>query len=288
MEFDMRGKLLVSEWLYQALLYLYPKTFRAAYGQHMRLTFRDACRVAYRQNGAGGLLALWLPTLLDLFKSALEERARQGEITMSKARLIALAGPLTILAGALWVASSIGDFAFQTGLFRDEAFVGFVAIPFFFSFVPMLFALIGTRLRFHQSASALGRLGLALSVTGCAGVIVAVLAQVLLSGVAPEVEQGSWINYAAVICFLCIRIGYILFGVDTVRYQLLPHWNLLPLLVGSTVVLSLPFDWFGVPAFLPMQWASPFLHFATTGACWVLLGIAMMSQRREPQLTASI
>jgi len=89
----MRGELLVSERLYRALLYLYPKKFRAAYGQQMRLTFRDACRVAYRQNGAGGLLALWLPTLLDLFKSALEERARQGEITMSKARLIALAGP---------------------------------------------------------------------------------------------------------------------------------------------------------------------------------------------------
>ena len=118
----MRGELLVSERLYGALLYLYPKKFRAAYGQQMRLTFRDACRVAYRRNGAGGLLALWLPTLLDLFKSALEERARQGEITMSKARLIALAGPLTILVGALWVVASLGDFAFQNGLAGDETF----------------------------------------------------------------------------------------------------------------------------------------------------------------------
>jgi hypothetical protein len=38
------------------------------------------------------MLALWLPTLLDLFKSALEQRARQGEITMSKERLMASAG----------------------------------------------------------------------------------------------------------------------------------------------------------------------------------------------------
>ncbi len=44
----MRGGLLVSERLYGALLYLYPEKFRAAYGQQMRLTFRDACRVAYR------------------------------------------------------------------------------------------------------------------------------------------------------------------------------------------------------------------------------------------------
>jgi hypothetical protein len=288
MGFEMRGELLLSERLYGALLYLYPKKFRAAYGQQMRLTFRDACQVAYHRNGAGSLLALWLPTLLDLFKSALEERARQGEITMSKARLIALAGPLTIVVGALWVVSSIGDFAFQTGLFGDEAFVGFLAIPFFLSFVPMLLALIGTRLRFHQSGGVLGRLGLALSVAGCAGVIVSVLAHLLLSGVAPEVEQRTRVNYAAVVCLLSVRIGYILFGVDALRYRLLPRWNLLPLLLGSTVVLSLPFDWFGVPAFLPSQLASPFLHFASTGACWVLLGIAMMDQRREPQPAAAI
>jgi hypothetical protein len=207
---------------------------------------------------------------------------------MSKARLIALAGPLTIVVGALWVVSSIGHFAFQTGLFSDEALLGFVAIPFFFAFVPLLFALIGARLRFHQSAGVLGRLGLALSVAGCAGVVVFLLAHLLLSEAAPEVGQRPWVNYAAVGCVLSIRIGYILFGVDALRYRLLPRANLLPLLVGSTVVLSLPLDWFGVPAFLPSQWATPFLHFAITGACWVLLGIAVMDQRREPQLTAAI
>ena len=50
---------------------------------------------------------------------------------MSKERLIAWAGPLTIAVGALWVVASIGDFAFQTGLFSDEAFLGFLAFPFF-------------------------------------------------------------------------------------------------------------------------------------------------------------
>jgi hypothetical protein len=283
----MRGELLVSEWLYGALLYLYPKQFRVAYGQQMRQTFQDACRVAYHRNGAGGLLTLSLPTLLDLFKSALEERARQGEIAMSKAPLIALAGPLTILVGSVWLVASLGDFVLRTGLSSAETFVAFWSIPFFLSFVPMLFALIGMRLRFQQSAGVMGRLGLALSVAGCAGVVVSVLAHLLLSGVAPEVEQRTWVNYAALACFLSIRIGYILFGVDTLRYGLLPRWNLLPLLVGSTVVLSLPFDWFGVPSFLPVQWATPFLHFALTGACWVLLGIAMIDQRRGTQPTAA-
>lgn len=279
---------MVSEWLYWALLHLYPEEFRAAYGEQMRLTFGDACKIAYRRNGAGGLLALWIPTLFDLFKSALEERARQGESTMSKARLIVLAGPLTIVVGALWLVSSIGDFAFQTGVFSDEALLGLVAIPFFLSFVPLLFALIGTRLRFHPSAGVLGKVGLALSVAGCAGVLVFMLANSLLSQVASEVGQVPWVNYVGVSCVLSIRIGYILFGADALRYRLLPRGNLLPLLVGSTVVLSLPLDWFGVPAFLPSEWATPFLHFAITGACWVLLGIAMMDQKREPQPATAI
>ena len=284
----MRGELLLIERLYGGLLYLYPKPFRAAYGQHMRLTFRDACRVAYHRHGARGLVALWLPTLLDLLKSALEAWARHAEITMYKERLITLAGPLAILAGALWIMASIGDLAFQTRLFSAEALIGFLAIPFFLSFVPMLFALIGSHLRFHRSAGVTGRLGLSLSVAGCAGVIVLLLANILLSRVAPEVDQRSWVNYAAVVGILSIRIGYILFGVAALRYRLLPRWNLLPLLVGLTIVLSLPFDWFGVPAFLPSQLVTPFLHFAITGACWVLLGMALIDLRREPQPTVTI
>jgi hypothetical protein len=284
----MRDQFLVSERLYGALLYLYPKKFRALYGQQMRLTFRDACRTAYHRHGTVGLLALWLPTLFDLFKSALAERARQGEITMSKARLIALAGPLTIVVGVLWVMMSIGDIAFRTVLAGNEAFLGFIVIPFLLSFVPMLFASIGTRLRFHRSAGLLGRLGLALSVAGCAGVIISLLANILLGGLAPEAGRHLWLNYSAVVCVLSIRIGYILFGTDALRYRLLPRWNLLPLLLGLTVVLSLPLDWFGVPAFLPSQWATPFLHFAITSACWLLFGIAMTDQKQEPQLTATI
>jgi hypothetical protein len=207
---------------------------------------------------------------------------------MSKARLMALAGPLTILVGAVWLVWSLGDLALRAGLASAEPFVAFWAFPLFVSFVPLLVALLGTRLRFQPSAGVLGRLGLALSVAGCAGVMVSVLVYLLLSQVTAESEQPSWVSYAALGCFLSIRIGYLLFGVDALRYRLLPRWNLLPLLLGSTVVLSLPLDWFGVPALLPAHWASPFLHFASTGACWVLLGIALLDQRREVQPAAAI
>ncbi len=282
----MRAVFRLSEWLYGVLLRLYPKRFRTVYGQQMRQTFRDACRVAYRQNGVGGVLALWLPTLLDLVKSALEERAQQGEITMFKARLVNMAGSLTMLVGVLWLLACVGDFVFRLGAEGNEAFLGLVAIPFFLSFVPLLFALIGTRWRFHQAAGSLGRIGLALSVAGGSGVLVSVLINILLSGLAPEAGPHLWANYAAVFSVLSIRVGLILFGVDVLRYQLLPRWNWLPLLLGLTVVLSLPLEWFGVPAFLPAQWATPYLHFAVSGVCWLLFGLTMVGQGRAAQATA--
>lgn len=283
----MHTALWLSQWLYNALLYLYPKRFRAAYGQQMRQTFRDACRLAYRQNSFSGVLALWPPTLFDLLKSALGERAQQGEITMFKARLVHLAGPLTMLVGILWLVACVGDFAFRLGAEGNEAFLGLVAFPFFVSFIPLLFALIGIRLRFQPVAGSLGKFGLALSVAGGAGVLVSVLTNILLSGLVPEAGPHLWANYAAVFSVLSIRVGFILFGVDVQRYRLLPRWNSLPLLLGLTVVLSLPLEWFGVPAFLPAAWATPYLHFAVSGVCWLLFGMTMLGQRWATQATAA-
>jgi hypothetical protein len=293
MGLEMRGALQVAERLYGVLLHLYPQKFRAAYARQMRLTFRDACRVAYRLNGVSGLLALWLPTLLDLFKTAFEERARQGEITVSKARLISLSGPLTILVGSIWLVEFIGSFLLRVGQVRAERswdlFLTFWAFAFILSFIPLLFALMGTRLRFHPSASTLGRLGLALSVFGGAGVIVSMLARLLLDAVASEPGVGAvpWVGYAAVASFWSVWIGYILFGIDALRYRLLPRWNLIPGLLGVTIVLSLGSEWFGVPALLPSQWLNPSLFISINGFCLVLLGIAMLGQRREPQLPAA-
>jgi hypothetical protein len=279
----MRSVLAASHALFAALLHLYPRRFRLAYGEQMRLTFRDACHAAYRRNGATGVWALWLPTLLDLVKSVLEERAQQGELTMSKARLMALAGPLTVLVGVVWLAAALGDLLARIGLGGDEAFwdlfVALWSLPFFLSFIPLLFALIGTQLRFSQSAGALGRIGLGLSVAGCAGLIVAVLVQ-LLAGAAAATGQPTWINYAAAVGFLIIRLGLLLFGVSAWQRRLLPRWNFAPLLLGATVVLSLPFEWFGVPPLVPVPWITPMLHFALSGAAWVLLGLALRGTER--------
>jgi hypothetical protein len=188
----------------------------------------------------------------------------------------------------------IGELILRFGQVGDERFWDFFlaiwSFAFLLSFIPLLAALLGTRLWFHPSASTLGKLGLSLSVIGGAGVIISKLARLLINAVAPEPEVGAipWVGYAAVISFWSIWIGYILFGIDTLRFKLLPRWNLLPGLLGATIVLSFGFEWFGVPAVIPLKWASPTLFISINGACLVLLGISIMNQTREAEPTATI
>jgi len=59
------------------------------------------------------------------------------------------------------------------------------------SFFLLLFALMGIRLRFHSSAGIPGRMGLALSVLGAAGVIVSMLARLVLDMAAPVPQAGA-------------------------------------------------------------------------------------------------
>ena len=105
----MEHALRISERLYAALIGLYPAHFRAVYADQMRLSFQAACREAYQRGGDFGLIALWLPTLFDLIKTALEERARQGEVSMSKEWMSKLAGPLTIIVGIFMLSGLVGD-----------------------------------------------------------------------------------------------------------------------------------------------------------------------------------
>jgi len=279
----MQRKHHTSEWLYAAALYLYPKKFRATYGQQMRLTFRDACRVAYRLNGMGGLLALWLPTLLDLLKSALEERARQGEIIMSKERLMALAGPLTIVVGALMLVGPISDLVQLVRPPYTEALWEF----FHFrtatvSLAVMLPAFIGTWLRYKESAGGLGRLGLILNVAGCVTFCLALSADFLLD-VLQLLEHPTGPNYAMAASIVSILIGHVLFGIDALRYKLLPRWNAMPLLVGLTTpllgVLSVIIESALRIDRYQLELTIATLQSATVGLCWVLMGVSMMGQK---------
>jgi len=286
----MPDRLLFSERLYKLLLNLYPATFRAAYGQQMCLTFRDTCRAAFHRNGTVGLLTLWLPTLLDLLKSALEERAHQGEFMMSKERLMILAGPLTIIIGLLWVLGSIGEFVLLIHLGSPDTFWDvFWLYPVALSFILMIPAFIGTRLRYQEVASGIGRLGLILSVAGCVGMFIFVLVSFIMG--AFGIEQDTWPNYVIAACVLTLMSGHILFGIDALRNKLLYRWNVMPLLVGLPSILLIVPDLLidgSTPNHFELTLITTFLRFALTGICWVLLGIALMDQRREPQRSVTL
>jgi hypothetical protein len=287
----MQGKFLFSEWLFGALLTLYPARFRSAYGQQMRLAFRDACRAAYRRGGTGGLLALWLPTLLDLFKSALEERA-QGEITMSKERLMAWTAPLMVIVGLLWLLAAFTEFMLVAGITSLNTFWDPIwRIPFDLSFFLMLPALLGLRLHTHAGASFTGRFGLLLSVAGCAGMVSLPLIMGVVNATVPPDQVGTLPDYIMAVCLPSIMVGQVLFGVDALRFSLLPRWNFLPLLSGLAI---LPLLVVITRILMIMRWSElqiigfTSLELAIFGACWVLMGFAMTGQQRKPSAIAPV
>ncbi len=263
--------------LFSLLLVLFPKQFRDAYGQQMQVVFRDYLRAARRRGRLWGLIELWGATLVDLLKTALEERVRQ--MMSSRSALARWAGPLTVVVGVLWAMSALGDLMFQTRLISDDSLVGLVALPFLLSFLPLFPALIGIRKLFQASIGAPGRLGLALSILGCAGLFAALIASPLVGDA--SIDQPSLASYGAFIGFTTIRLGLLLFGIECLKSKPMPRLNGLPLFLGSTVVLSVPFDWFGVPALVPVQVMAPFWHFFISGVCWILFG-AVIPGRREP------
>jgi hypothetical protein len=58
---------------YQWLLLACPRDFRHAYGREMVLVFRQCCQDAYRQQGWRGVVALWLPTFMEMLAGAIAD-----------------------------------------------------------------------------------------------------------------------------------------------------------------------------------------------------------------------
>src|SRR5438034_1103981 len=81
------------------LLVAYPRRFRREYGGSMAQVFRDCCRAAERQQGARGVVWLWLATLRDLVRTAFVERVSEV-VAMSRANWIRWGGLASVLLGA--------------------------------------------------------------------------------------------------------------------------------------------------------------------------------------------
>ena len=141
---------------------------------------------------------------------------------MPKEQLIALAGPLTIVVGALMLVGPMSDLVQLVRPPYTEALWEF----FHFStatvsLAVMLPAFLGTWLRYKESAGGLGRLGLILNVAGCVTFCLALSADFLLD-VLQLLEHPTGPNYAMAASIVSILLGHVLFGIAALRYKLLP------------------------------------------------------------------
>jgi hypothetical protein len=94
----------LSASVYRVLLAFYPARFKRDYGPHMAQVFRDSCLKTYRQSGPPGMLSLWALTLLDWFKTVIEEQMNRGtEVTRNK--FIRLSGWAMVLAAVILLLS---------------------------------------------------------------------------------------------------------------------------------------------------------------------------------------
>src|SRR5918998_3432531 len=66
--------LAASEWLYGALLSLYPRAFRERYAEEMRRDFADLSREGLEEGGRTELLRVWGGAFSDLALTAIRER----------------------------------------------------------------------------------------------------------------------------------------------------------------------------------------------------------------------
>jgi hypothetical protein len=78
----------LSTKLYGWLLSAYPKAHRRSYGKQMLDSFRDLCRETYRQQGATGLLVVWLKVLADTGSNALREHIAERRTYMGRLKAL--------------------------------------------------------------------------------------------------------------------------------------------------------------------------------------------------------
>jgi hypothetical protein len=232
--------------LYGLLLVTYPSGFRHEYGPHMAQVFRDCTLKSYRHDGLPGLLDLWIHTLIDYFKSVVEEHLQKG-IHMSKEKFIRLSGWSFILGAITFLVAwliSIRDVpTYNPANFRSKPidlyfeYASLILIPA--SMLFFMVGMIGLYLRYSKETNGFGRGGLIL---GIIGGVISFGGSILMVTIEPE-----WIWEVWMVGFILYFLGLVIFGIAAVRDKLLPRWNALPILTGIwfplLIIVTSQMDW---------------------------------------------
>jgi len=223
-----------SDNLYRRFLRAYPAEYRQGFSEDMAQVFRDLCREIYEREGLLGFLELWLTTLFDLLKTAIEERSREV-VQMTKEKFVRLSGWALMLAGATFMLGfALGgqETSFSDPLGGQDAFVEYsqlVLIPL--AMASFTVGMLGMRSRYGAQVGRFGSISLVVgAIGGAIGFVGAIgLGLILDDG---GVWWGTWLSG-----FLLVLVGLLLFGIAAVRKKPLPRWNALPLITGSLFLL---------------------------------------------------
>lgn len=106
--------------VYRVLLAAYPREFRREYGRRMEQAFRDLCREERRKGERGGLVRLWVRTILDLGTTAFVQRinALGREVGVNDHKLAGI-GVAFLAAPLFFVAASLLKYELGIGFLFD-------------------------------------------------------------------------------------------------------------------------------------------------------------------------
>ncbi len=229
-----------SDQMYQRFLRAYPVEYRQGFSEEMAQVFRDLCRDIYEREGLAGFLELWLTTLFDLLKTALEERFK--ETYMTKEKFVRLSGWALMLAGVtllLGFAISgipaanfdraddpLAEYNYFYDPFGGEDVLfeaaSIILIPSAMMFLSV--GMYGLRARYGEGSGKLGNNSLLISAAAAAA---GFLATIFMSIFSDEIWWTIWVY-----SMLAMFTGLLVFGIAAMQKRLLPRWNALPILVG--------------------------------------------------------
>jgi hypothetical protein len=222
-----------SDHLYRRFLRAYPAEYRQGFSEDMAQVFRDLCREIYEREGLAGFLELWLTTLFDLLKTAIEERSKEV-VQMTKEKFVRLSGWALMLAGATFMlgfAIGGGETSYSDPLGGSDGFYEYsqlVLLPL--AMASFTVGMLGIRSRYSAQVGPFGSISLVVSsIGGAIGLVGAIGLGLILEG------DGWWTMWVA--GMLLLLVGLLLFGIAAIRKRPLPRWNALPLITGSLFLL---------------------------------------------------
>jgi len=256
----------LSDWFYRLILRVYPRGFRAEYGEEMAQTMRDQARDAWTQHGAVGVAGLWLRVIVDSARSAFGEHRKQGwSVNLSWLGLgyglaIAIGYLLAFVSFIAWSGELVGFETAENWLLRRRYLYPILAGPGF--------VLVGVGLReFHRrlrvskrAAIQSIRLGVGLGLAGIAGITADLFG-----------SRDYFAGFTIPAAFILLTLGLASMGRVAFQMRTFGPLSFVPLATATSACvwfLSLPRQLSG-GFHSTFQTSSTFAHITM----WVILGV---------------